>query len=128
MKTETGKFNFTIPTNAIDRTTGQPHPGAGKEKLENLPFTFQVCESDEDVQKVMADKKWSITEMVNDALKSNARASAYQTKLAEYAPVEVSAEDIRARMIKDFIRIGIASGKPITEEEAAATVDAVLNR
>lgn len=101
MKTEVGKFSFSIP---------EGHPESGK-KVEK-GFEYQVCENDAEATVVLADKKLSLTEIVNDKLKANARSNAYQAALLPYRPSEVSQEDIQERAIRDLIRLGM-------DEEAA---------
>ena len=96
MKQGLGKFTFSIPDG---------HPQAG-EKLEK-PFNFDICETPEEANKVIADKKWNVVSMVNDTLKANARSNAYQAALLPYRPSEVSAADIQERMVRDFIRLGV---------------------
>ncbi len=109
MQTKIGKFTFSVP---------EGHPQAG-EKLEKS-FEYQVCDSEPEAQKVLTDKKWSLVGMVNDTLKANARSNAYQAALLPYKPSEVSAEDIKERMIRDYIRLGIP------EDAARKQVDALL--
>lgn len=95
MKTSVAKFSITVP---------ETHPEAGK-KIEKA-FEYQECENDAEAAKVLADKKLSIVEMVNDKLKANARSNAYQAALLPYKPSEVSQDDIVERMVRDFIRVG----------------------
>lgn len=109
METKVGKFSFTIPDG---------HSQAG-EKVEKA-FDYQVCQNEPEAQDVITSKKWNIVTMVNDALKANARSNAYQTALLPYRPSEVSAEDIKERMVRDYIRLGIP------EETARQQVDALL--
>jgi hypothetical protein len=109
METKVGKFTFAIPDG---------HAQAG-EKVEKT-FDYQQVQSEDEAQKVMADKKWSLTAMVNDNLKANARSNAYQAALLPYRPSEVSPEDIKERMVRDYIRLGIA------EEVARKQVEALL--
>ncbi len=109
MQTKTAKFTFAIP---------EGHAQAG-EKVEKT-FEYPVCDSDVEAAKVITDKKWSIVGMVNDTLKANARSNAYQAALLPYRPSEVSAEDIKERMIRDYIRLGIP------EDTARKQVDALL--
>ena len=116
MRNETGKFKFKVPADAIDKSSGETHQDAGK-TLENQPFDYEVCESVEEAQKVAEDRGWNLLTFVNDTLKTNARASAYQNQLALYKPSTVSAEDIKERMVRDFIRLGLS------EEQARATVE-----
>lgn len=109
MKTQVGKFTFAIP---------EGHPQAG-EKVEK-PFEYQVCETVDEANKVLADKRWNIVDMVNDVLKANARSNSYQAALLPYRPTEVSPEDIKERMIRDYIRLGIP------EDTARKQVEALL--
>jgi len=109
MKTEIGKFSFAIP---------EGHPQQG-EKVEKA-FDYKVCENVAEAEQVLTDKKLSIIEMVNDKLKANARSNAYQAALLPYRPSEVSPEDIKERMIRDYIRLGVS------EDAARAQVEAML--
>jgi hypothetical protein len=109
MKNEVGKFSFKVPDG---------HPQAG-EKIEKA-FEYQVCDSDTEATEVLTDKKWALRDLVNDNLKASARSNAYQNALAPYRPSEVSPEDIKERMIRDFIRLGV------TEDVARAQVDTLL--
>jgi hypothetical protein len=109
METKVGKFSFAIP---------EGHPQAG-EKVEKT-FDFRLCNTVAEAQEVIADKKWDVVSMVNENLKANARSNAYQAALLPYRPSEVSAEDIKERMIRDYIRLGIP------EDTARKQVDALL--
>jgi hypothetical protein len=109
METKIGKFTFAIP---------EGHPQVG-EKIEKT-FDFQVCNSTDEASTVVAEKKWNFVSMVNDVLKANARSNAYQAALLPYRPSEVSAEDIKERMIRDYIRLGIP------EDTARKQVEALL--
>lgn len=109
MQNKTGKFTFAIPDG---------HPQAG-EKVEKS-FDYKVCDNDTEASAVIAEKKWSIVGMVNDVLKANARSNAYQAALLPYRPSEVSPEEIKERMVRDYIRLGIA------EDVARKQVEALL--
>jgi hypothetical protein len=109
MQTKVAKFTFAIP---------EGHPQAG-EKVEKT-FEFKVCDNESEAQAVVTDKKWSLVGMVNDILKANARSNAYQAALLPYRPSEVSPEDIKERMIRDYIRLGIP------EDTARKQVEALL--
>lgn len=109
METKVGKFTFAIP---------EGHAQAG-EKVEKT-FEYQQVQTEEEAQSVISEKKWSIVGMVNDNLKANARSNAYQAALLPYRPSEVSPEDIKERMIRDYIRLGIP------EETARKQVEALL--
>ena len=109
MQTKTGKFTFAIP---------EGHAQAG-EKVEKT-FDYKVCDNDAEATSIMTEKKWSLTGMVNDVLKANARSNAYQAALLPYRPSEVSPEEIKERMVRDYIRLGIP------EDVARKQVEALL--
>lgn len=109
MKTLVGKFTFVVP---------ETHPQAG-EKIEKA-FDYPETTSETEAQSVMTEKKWSLMSMVNDVLKANARSNAYQAATLPFRPSEVSPEDIKERMIRDYIRLGIP------EDTARKQVEALL--
>lgn len=109
MKTLVGKFTFAIP---------EGHAQSG-EKIEKT-FEYRQCETDAEASEVLTEKKWSIVGMVNDVLKANARSNAYQAALLPYRPSEVTPDEIKERMIRDYIRLGIP------EDTARKQVEALL--
>lgn len=109
MKTLVGKFTFAIP---------EGHAQAG-EKIEKT-FDYRQVETEAEATEVLAEKKWSIVGMVNDVLKANARSNAYQAALLPYRPSEVTPDEIKERMVRDYIRLGIA------EDVARKQVEALL--
>lgn len=109
MKSIVGKFSFAVP---------EGHAQAG-DKIEKT-FDYSQVETEAEAAKVIADKKWNIVTMVNDNLKQNARSNAYQAALLPYRPSEVTPEDIKERMIRDYIRLGIP------EDTARKQVEALL--
>lgn len=114
MKTLVGKFSFVVPT-----AEENPHADAGK-KMEKA-FEYQECETDAEASTIIEQKKWSVRGMVNDVLKANARSNAYQAALLPYRPSEVSPEEIKERMVRDYIRLGIP------EDTARKQVEALLS-
>lgn len=110
MKSGLGKFSFAVPDG---------HTQAG-EKVEKA-FEFQICENDSEASQVLADKKLSITELVNDKLKANARSNAYQAALLPYRPSEVTPAEIQERMIRDYIRLGVPEDMARKQVAAALT-------
>jgi hypothetical protein len=96
MKTLVGKFTFAIP---------EGHPQAG-DKIEKT-FEYRQCETDGEADAVLVEKKWNRVSMTNDVLKANARSNAYQAALLPYRPSEVGPDEIKERMIRDYIRLGI---------------------
>lgn len=113
MQTKIGKFTFSIP---------DQHPQAG-EKIEKT-FSYDLCDTLEEAEKVITDKKWSVVGMVNDTQKANARSNAYQAALLPYRPSEVSDADIKERMIRDYIRLGIPEDTARKQVEALLTAAA----
>lgn len=109
MLTKAGKFTFKIP---------EGHPDAGK-KIEKS-FDYSETENITEAESVMADKKWSLKDMVDETLKANARSNAYQAALLPYRPSEVSPDEIKERMIRDYIRLGVS------EDAARKQVESML--
>jgi hypothetical protein len=109
VKTLPGKFSFKVP---------EGHAQAG-ETIEK-GFEYHVCETEAEALAVIAERKWNVIGMVNDNLKGSARSNAYQAALLPYRPSEVSPEDIKERMVRDYIRLGIP------ENVARAQVEALL--
>ena len=109
MTTLVAKFTFKVP---------EGHAQAG-EKVEKT-FDYQVVSGPDEAQSVIAEKKWNLVDMVNENLKANARSNAYQSALLPYKASEVSPADIKERMIRDYIRLGIS------EDVARKQVDALL--
>ena len=112
MKTLVGKFTFKVPEDS-------PVVEERGKKIEKA-FEYKETENDSEATAIMAEKKWSLKDMVDEALKANARSNAYQSALLPHKPSEVSQEDIKERMIRDYIRLGIA------ENIARAQVEAML--
>lgn len=110
VKTLVGKFTFAIP---------EGHAQAG-EKIEKT-FEYRQTETDGEATEVMTEKKWALSGMVNDVLKANARSNAYQAALLPYRPSEVTPDEIKERMIRDYIRLGIP------EDTARKQVEALLS-
>jgi|SRR5215831_2651634 len=102
-------FTFRVP---------EGHEKAGEKITKS--FQFDQCETDAEAVQLIADKKWSVKDLANEALKTNARSNAYQNALAPYRPTERTPEQIRQDLIRDFIR----SGK--SEELATKLVDMAL--
>lgn len=109
METKVGKFTFAIPDG---------HPQAG-EKVEKT-FEYKVTSTDAEASEILSEKKWSLVGLVNDSLKANARSNAYQAALLPYRPSEVTPDEIKERMIRDYIRLGIP------EDTARKQVEALL--
>jgi hypothetical protein len=109
MKTLIGKFSFKVP---------EGHAQAG-EKIEK-PFEYRECENQAEAETIAAEKKLDFVSMVNETLKANARSNAYQAALLPYRPSEVTPEEIKERMVRDYIRLGIA------EDVARKQVEALL--
>lgn len=115
MVTKVGKFSFKIPEDS-------GHVDAGK-KVEK-PFEYQETESQTEAEEVIVSKKWNVKEMVDETLKANARSNAYQAALLPYKASEVSPEDIKERMIRDYIRLGVSEDAARKQVEAMLTASA----
>ena len=113
MKNLVGKFTFAIPDG---------HPQAG-EKVEKA-FEYRQCENDAEASEIMTEKKWKLFEMVSDVLKANARSNAYQAALLPYRPSEVTPEEIKERMVRDYIRLGISEDVARKQVEALVALSA----
>lgn len=100
MITKTGKFNFTVPQSS-------PVESERGEKSERS-FEYEQVETDSEVSQYLESHKTTVIDIIRDLQKSNARANAYQAALAPHKVSEVSQEDIVERMVRDYIRLGIA--------------------
>ena len=110
MKRLVKEFKFTVPAE---------HPEAGTEIVKS--FEYDVCENESEALDAISQKKnVSVLSLVNDYLKGSARANAYQNALAPYRKSEVEPDDIKERMIRDYIRLGIP------EDTARAQVEGLL--
>jgi hypothetical protein len=103
MKTDKGTFKFTVPADS-------PREDQRGEKLE-VPFTFPVCETDEDVAAIVSERKTSVLEIVNGVLKDRAKSSAYQSLLASHKPADLSPEDALQGIIRTLVRSGLSVEK-----------------
>lgn len=88
-------FSYKVP---------KGHADEGKEY--EKAFSYPICETNDDVEKVLEGKGWSVLQMVNDALKANARSNAYQLALAAYKTTRTP-EQLREDIIRDMVRGGI---------------------
>jgi hypothetical protein len=112
MENKTGKFSFVVPADSpIEADRGQ------KQERE---YTFTEVSNEKEAQEVITQKEWSLINLVNDKLKSSARANAYQSALSPHKPKTVSDEDIVERMVRDFIRLRVPESTA-REMVAAAT-------
>jgi len=109
MKNLVGKFSFKVP---------EGHAQAG-EKVEKT-FEYRECENEAEAKTIAEEKKLNFLDMVNDTLKANARSNAYQAALLPYRPSEVTPEEIKERMVRDYIRLGIP------EDTARKQVESLL--
>jgi hypothetical protein len=112
MKDLTGKYKYKVPADSAHKDAGQQFEKS---------FDYSECETVEEAEKVASEKGWSLLEFVNDKLMNAARSSSYQNALAVYRPSEVPPDEIKARMVRDFIRLGLP------EEVAKTQVDAILS-
>jgi len=113
MKTLVGKFTFKVP---------EGHPQAG-EKIEKA-FEYQETENQTEAETVISEKKWNVKSMVDETLKANARSNAYQAALLPYRPSEVSPDEIKERMVRDYIRLGVGGDVASKQVEALLSASA----
>jgi hypothetical protein len=111
MLNKTANFKFRVPEDS-------KHEDAGKQ-IEKA-FDYVECENESEAIDYIAQKEWNLVDIVNAKILGLARSSAYQNATAVYRPSEVSPEEIKARMVRDFIRLGVS------EEVAKAQVDSLL--
>jgi len=112
METKTGKFTFEVPSNSpVESERGQK---------QERTFEYSEASNENEASKVIANKNWSLITLVNDKLRSSARANAYQNALAPHKPSQVSEEDIQERMVRDFVRLGVSESS--AREMVAAAV------
>jgi len=105
-------FSFQVPNESpVESERG---------KKSDHEFTYAQVSNDDEAQAVCKIKEWSLVEFVNDALRSQARANAYQSLVAAHKPSKVSADEIKERMIRDYIRLGIPA------DTARAQVESML--
>jgi hypothetical protein len=112
MKDLVGKYKFKVPENSA-------HQDAGKQFEKEYDYT--EAESADEAVKIAEEKGWTLLDFVNDKLMNAARSSSYQNALAVYRPSEVSPDEIKARMVRDFIRLGLS------EEVAKTQVESILS-
>ena len=111
MKDLVAEYSFKVPEDSN-------HADAGKKLAKQFDYT--ECETVEEAAKIAEEKGWSLLSFVNETLKGNARQSAYQNALAVYKPSTVTPEEIKERMVRDFIRLGLS------ESVAKAQVETIL--
>ena len=109
MQNKAAKFTFSVPDG---------HPEKGK-KLEKS-FEYQECETVEEAQAILEKKEIDVKDLVNEWLKRNARSNAYQSALLPYRTSVSTPDEIKERMVRDFIRLGVP------EELARKQVDGIL--
>jgi hypothetical protein len=109
MKDLTGKYKFKVPENS-------GHQDAGKQFEKE--YEYSECETVAEAETVATEKGWTLLEFVNDKLMNAARSGSYQNALAVYRPSEVSQDEIKARMVRDFIRLGLSETVAKTQVEA----------
>jgi len=108
MQTKAGKFSFEVPE-------GHPEQGNKVEK----GFDYQECSTDEEAVKVLGERKWGLMKIVNDKLRTSARANAYQNAVLPYKRVDVSAEDAKRAIVRNLIGLGMSEADATAQADAA---------
>lgn len=112
MLDKTGKYKFKVPADSS-------HVDAGKQFERDYDYT--ATESADEAEKVAEKEGWTLQGFVDTALQNRAKSNSYQNALAAYRPTEMSAEDLRASLIRNFIRAGLS------EDVASKQVDSILS-
>lgn len=112
MKDNVGKYKFKVPADST-------HVDAGKQF--EREYDFPSVESESEALAVMEKEGWTVEGFVNEKLQNRAKSNSYQNALAAYRPTEMSAEDLRASLIRNFIRAGLS------EDVASKQVDSILS-
>ena len=107
-----GKYKFKVPADST-------HVDAGKQFEREYDYT-EVSDSAE-ATAIMEKEGWTLEGFVNEKLQNRAKSNSYQNALAAYRPTEMSAEDLRASLIRNFIRAGLS------EDVASKQVDSILS-
>jgi hypothetical protein len=112
---DTDTLKFTVPQDTIKEDAV---PGSKYDKQ----FTFRVVETEEQAQAIMKEKDLSLVDLINRKLKGDARSNAYQAETIAHTPVKlnVPASEVKERMIRDFMRLGLQ------ESVARAQVESIL--
>lgn len=112
LPTKREEFTFKVPADSpVESERGQK---------QTREFAYPYCENDAQAEAVAKEKEWTFREMVNENLKANARSAQYQAALIPHRAPTVSESDIKDRMVRDFMRLGIP------EAAAREQVEAVL--
>ena len=112
MKEVTVAFKTSVP---------EGHENSGAEL--NGSATFIGPENDQEAQQLLAERKFSLTKLVYEKIKSLAVQSARQTLLAPYNAQQITEDEGRARMVRTLIQ----SGRAKTVEEAERKVANMLD-
>lgn len=114
LKTDSDTLKFKIPSSHADALDEKGNP---VEKT--VTFEFPVCSSEEEANEVIAFKKWNIVDIVNDILKTQARANKYQSATAVYRQT-LTLDEMADRVFRDLMRTG-----QFSEEFAKNQADAL---
>ena len=107
----------TVPQSSpVEEERGNEH---------NLPYMYGQIDTEAEnatelAQKVCEVKEWKLVDFVNDALKSNARSNTYQKFLARHKVSKLTNEQMRERMVRQYMQMGAS------EEKARAQIESLL--
>lgn len=107
-----GTYRFRVPLKS-------GHVDAGKQFDRDYKYPEAIDANE--ASGIAASEGWTLWGFVNEKLQNRAKSNSYQNALAAYQPTEMSAEDLRASLIRNFIRAGLS------EEVAARQVDSILS-
>lgn len=112
-------FQITVPP--ADKVKPEYADIAGQ-KL-TVSYTFAQVSDEGEAEQVCKAKGWTLVDFVNDTLKANAKAAAYQGRLNEYKLAEFNADKAREDMVKNLMRL-----QKLPEDVARKLVDGLLGK
>lgn len=111
----------TLHKDTLTFTVPQTSPVEAERGTEiTKEFSFRQISNEDEALDTIAKNKWNLVKLVNQKLKGDARANSYQNEMVRHKPSTVSADDIKARMVRDFMKLGLA------EDVAQRQVESVL--
>lgn len=97
------KDTFTITVPPADKVKPEFAELAGTKVTSE--YTFGQVSDESEANEVCKAKGWTLVDFVNETLKANARANAYQSKLNEYKLAEFNEDKAREDMVKNLMRL-----------------------
>lgn len=99
IETKSETFDFTVPKDSPVE--------ADRGKKFEVPFSYQVVETEAEAAEICQKKEWSFVGLVNKYLKATAKSNAYQAELSKHRASTLSAEEMFESAVRALIRNGI---------------------